>query len=36
MCGRYTQTAKLQDLMDRFGIDEPDFELAPRYNLAPR
>ena len=35
MCGRYTQTAKLQDLMDRFGIDEPDFELAPRYNLAP-
>lgn len=21
--------------MDRFGIDEPDFELVPRYNLAP-
>lgn len=35
MCGRYTQTAKLQDLMDRFGIHQPDFELAPRYNLAP-
>ena len=35
MCGRYTQTAKLQDLMDRFGIEEPDFDLAPRYNLAP-
>ena len=35
MCGRYTQTAKVQDLMDRFGLDEPDFELAPRYNLAP-
>ena len=35
MCGRYTQTAKLQDLVGRFGIEEPDFELAPRYNLAP-
>ncbi len=35
MCGRYTQTAKLQDLVDRFGIDEPDFDPAPRYNLAP-
>lgn len=35
MCGRYTQTVKLQDLMDRFGIKKPDFELAPRYNLAP-
>ena len=21
--------------MDRFGVDEPDFDLAPRYNLAP-
>ena len=35
MCGRYTQTAKLDELVDRFGIDEPDFDLAPRYNLAP-
>ncbi len=35
MCGRYTQTAPLQDLIDRFGIEEPDFDLAPRYNLAP-
>ena len=35
MCGRYTQTAKFDDLMDRFGFEEPDFELAPRYNLAP-
>ncbi len=35
MCGRYTQTAKLDDLVDRFGIEEPDFDLAPRYNLAP-
>ena len=35
MCGRYTQTRKLYDLVDRFGIEEPDFDLAPRYNLAP-
>lgn len=35
MCSRYTQTAKLHDLTDRFGFDEPDFDLAPRYNLAP-
>ena len=35
MCGRYTQTRKLHDLVDRFGIEEPDFDLAPRYNLAP-
>ena len=35
MCGRYSQTAKLDDLVERFGIDEPDFDLAPRYNLAP-
>ena len=35
MCGRYTQTAKLHDLMDRFGVEEPDFDPAPRYNLAP-
>ena len=35
MCGRYTQMKQLHDLMDRFGIEDPDFELAPRYNLAP-
>ncbi len=35
MCGRYTQTRKLHDLVDRFGIEDPDFDLAPRYNLAP-
>lgn len=35
MCGRYTQTAPLDQLVARFGIEEPDFELAPRYNLAP-
>ncbi len=35
MCGRYTQTAELQELVERFGIDEPGIALAPRYNLAP-
>lgn len=35
MCGRYTQSTKLDDLVDRFGLSEPGFDLAPRYNLAP-
>lgn len=35
MCGRYTQTSKLEDLLDRFRLRQPDFELGPRYNIAP-
>ncbi len=35
MCGRYTQTKKTHELVARFDIEEPDFDLAPRFNLAP-
>jgi len=35
MCGRYTQTTKLDDLVERFGFDDPGFDVPPRYNLAP-
>lgn len=35
MCGRYTQTAKLDELIERFAFQDPGFELVPRYNLAP-
>ena len=35
MCGRYTQSTKLNDLVGRFGLNEPGFDLAPRYNLSP-
>lgn len=35
MCGRYTQTAKLDELIERFEFQDPGFELVPRYNLAP-
>ena len=35
MCGRYTQTAKLDELIERFGFKNPGVDLAPRYNLAP-
>ena len=35
MCGRFTQTARVEDLVARFGIQEPGFDLSPRYNIAP-
>lgn len=35
MCGRYTQTARVEDLLTRFGVEDPGFDLVPRYNLAP-
>lgn len=35
MCGRYTQTKKAHELVARFDIEDPDFDLAPRFNLAP-
>jgi putative SOS response-associated peptidase YedK len=38
VCGRYTQTHSLKELAKRFTFlqpDQPDFELLPRYNVAP-
>ncbi|MFA5138438.1 MAG: SOS response-associated peptidase [Elusimicrobiota bacterium] len=35
MCGRYTQTAGLKTLRERFGLKEPTRSLGPRYNIAP-
>lgn len=36
MCGRYTQTASLKELRERFQINVSDIlELTPRYNIAP-
>ncbi|MCB9851466.1 MAG: SOS response-associated peptidase [Phycisphaerales bacterium] len=34
MCGRYTLTCELDDLIAEFGI-EVATELSPRYNIAP-
>ncbi len=34
MCGRYTQTAPAEQLRELFQF-ESDFELTPRYNIAP-
>jgi putative SOS response-associated peptidase YedK len=36
MCGRYTQTASVKELRERFGVaDDAPLELKPRYNIAP-
>lgn len=35
MCGRYTQTAGLDVLRDRFLLDCAPAEVLPRYNIAP-
>ncbi|MBI5200788.1 MAG: SOS response-associated peptidase family protein [Elusimicrobia bacterium] len=35
MCGRFTLTVGIEALRKRFGFDQPEFDLRPRYNLAP-
>ena len=35
MCGRYTLTVPLPDLVDVFDVAPPGFHHAPRYNIAP-
>lgn len=35
MCGRYSQSADLADLIKRFGLKQPPFHYTPRYNIAP-
>ena len=34
MCGRYRLTA-VDRIRERLGLDDPDVELRPRYNIAP-
>ncbi len=35
MCGRYTQTASMGTLRERFGFRPASLDLKPRYNIAP-
>ena len=35
MCGRYTLTIPLSNLVDFFEVPPPAFEIGPRYNIAP-
>ena len=35
MCGRFTNTADLGYLQTRFNLRTVDFDLSPRYNIAP-
>lgn len=35
MCGRYTLAAPADELVEVFDVPALDFEVSPRYNLAP-
>jgi putative SOS response-associated peptidase YedK len=35
MCGRYTLSAPTDELVETFDVPAPDFDLPPRYNIAP-
>ena len=35
MCGRYTLTSPIEDLVEEFGLSHPLPELEPSYNVAP-
>ncbi len=35
MCGRYTLSVPLSNLVDSFDVEPPDFEFPPRFNIAP-
>ncbi len=35
MCGRYTLSVPLSNLVDSFDIDPPEFDYPPRFNIAP-
>lgn len=35
MCGRFSQTQNLNQLMTRFLIEDAVLDLKPRYNIAP-
>jgi putative SOS response-associated peptidase YedK len=35
MCGRYTLSVPLSNLVDAFDVAPPDFRFVPRFNIAP-
>lgn len=35
MCGRFTLTTWLEEIMERFLLETADFDYTPRYNAAP-
>ena len=35
MCGRFTITAEIEDILDTFAIDEMNMEYRKNYNCAP-
>jgi putative SOS response-associated peptidase YedK len=35
VCGRYTLAAGAGELVEAFDVPIPDFDLGPRYNIAP-
>lgn len=35
MCGRYALAAESTELLEAFDVPPPDFEVVPRYNIAP-
>ncbi|WP_336775319.1 SOS response-associated peptidase [Paenibacillus sp. MMO-58] len=35
MCGRFTITAELDEIIDTFSVDEVNYEYTKRYNVAP-
>ncbi len=35
MCGRYTITYNIDQLVNELDLPMPDFEFEPRYNIAP-
>jgi len=35
LCGRYTLSVPLSNLVDSFEVLPPEFEYPPRYNIAP-
>jgi len=35
VCGRYTLAAEASELVEVFDVPPPDFEVLPRFNIAP-
>lgn len=35
MCGRFTLTSEVSEVVDTFDVSKVDYEYQPRYNIAP-